>query len=295
VGDSTHPYLARVPTGVAAALDRIVYENDVVVVISAGNVSHEEHDGFEYVAEQVQRDERHIAPPGMAALALTAGALVPDGEQGARPARESVAIRQLGEPGWPSPVTRSGPGVEFAIKPELSAPGGTYVYDRDSKRVRPDRARGTVLGSSGGNPERVLMLDIGTSFAAPLVSHAALRVLSRYPQLTATGVRALLLSSARMVKTVLTADTGHKATVTQRYLSGFGRASADHAETSTEHRAVLLGEESIRQDEVHFYEVPVPQAFRMAGRRLDRQCRRRACPGRREERAGVAVMGLWDG
>jgi hypothetical protein len=43
----------------------------------------------------------------------------------------------------------------------------------------------------------VLATDVGTSFAAPLVSHAALRVLGRYPGLSANAVRAVLLRQPR--------------------------------------------------------------------------------------------------
>lgn len=44
-------------------------------------------------------------------------------------------------------------------------------------------------------------------------------------------------------------------------LAGFGRVNAQHAELSTDHRAVLVSEETLRPDQVHFYTVRVPQAF----------------------------------
>ncbi|OLT40718.1 hypothetical protein BJF85_05605 [Saccharomonospora sp. CUA-673] len=261
LGDPKHPYVPPRPVGIAAALDRMVAEHDVIVVVSAGNVHPEEHDGNGYAAEQLHLEERNLAPPAMAALALTVGALVPEHDQGAVPARESVDVNHLGTPGDPSPASRTGPGIEDAVKPELSASGGTYVYDRAFRNVRQDAARGTVVAASGARPERLLRADIGTSFAAPLVSHAALRVLAKYPGLSANAVRALLLSTSTPVDRVIDSATDAHAQRMQRFMSGYGKVSAERAETSTEHRVLLIAEEELRIDQVHFYDVDVPSSF----------------------------------
>lgn len=261
LGDPDHPYRPPAPIGIAAVLDRLAREHDVVLVISSGNVHHEAHTGMDYAARLVHAEEHNLAPPAMSALALTVGALVPDYGQGARPARESAVVRQLGKPGDASPLTRTGPGIEFAIKPELAAPGGSYVHDLDTQQVRREAARGTIVGASGADPERLLALDLGTSVAAPLVSHAALRVLARHPALTANGVRALLLASAQPVANSLEGPTDKKAETAHRLLTGFGRSSAERAELSAEHRAVLLAEQSILPDQVHFYQVHLPTTF----------------------------------
>jgi hypothetical protein len=164
-------------------------------------------------------------------------------------------------------VSRTGPGIENAIKPELCAPGGTYVHDSDLRRIRPHQAAGKVVGAAGGRPDVLLATDTGTSFAAPLVTHAALRVLGRYPQLTARAVRALVLASAKPVDLIVEQDTENEAIKAQRYLSGFGRVNAERAEQSTDHRVVLLAEERLLPDQVHFYTVPVPKAFFRPGRK----------------------------
>lgn len=265
--DPRHPYVSPQPVAAAATLDRLIRDHDLIVVLCAGNVHAEEFDGTSYTVDQLQRSERRLAPPAMASLALTVGALVPDSAQGARVARETVSVLPLGKPGQPSPVSRVGPGIEYAIKPELSAPGGTYVHDRDTGDVRKDHARGTVAGASGGNPERILALDVGTSFAAPLISHAALRVLGRYPQLSANAVRALVLASTEQVDLVVDHESQNAAWKVQRWWSGFGRASAERAEASNDQRAVLLAEETIAADQVHFYELSTPACFMRNGRK----------------------------
>ncbi len=267
IGDPRHPYRPPAPTAIAAVLDGFARAHDVVVVVSTGNVHWEEPPSPDYAHWLLTAEETGLAPPAMSALALTVGALVADGEQGVRPARESVAVRPVGRPGTPSPVSRTGPGIEQAIKPELCAPGGTYVYDSDQRRIRPDQAAGKIVGAAGGRPDALLATDTGTSFAAPLVTHAALRVLGRYPQLSARAVRALVLASVRSVDSIVEGASENHAIKVQRHLSGFGRVDAERAERSTDHRVVLLAEEWLLPDQVHFYTVPVPKAFFRPGRK----------------------------
>ncbi|MQA13356.1 MAG: S8 family serine peptidase [Pseudonocardiaceae bacterium] len=267
IGDPRHPYRPPAPTAIASVLDGIAREHDVVLVVSAGNVHWEDPPGSDYARWSLAADETGLAPPAMSAIALTVGALVADGEQGMRPARESVAVRAVGRPGTPSPVSRTGPGIEHAIKPELCAPGGTYVYDSDQRRIRADHAAGKIVGAAGGRPDALLATDTGTSFAAPLVTHAALRVFGRYPQLSARAVRALVLASVRAVPCIVEGESENHAVKAQRHLSGFGRVDAERAEHSTDHRVVLLAEEQLLPDQVHFYTVPVPSAFFRPGRK----------------------------
>lgn len=269
IGDDRHPYHPPAPVNIAGVLDNLVQKHDLVLVVSAGNTAPGEHPSAEYARYLVAADQTGLLPPAMSALALTVGALVPDEHQGARPARESVSTTPLGKPGHPSPVTRTGPGIEQATKPELVAPGGTYVYDSDRNLVRADSVRGGVISTAGNRPDALLARDIGTSFAAPLVTHAALRVLGRYPGLRGTSVRALLLASATPTEPLFDADSEKEARTADRCLAGFGRVNAEHSELSTDHRAVLVSEETLRPDQVHFYTVRVPQAFfRRGAKRL---------------------------
>lgn len=267
LGDADHPYRPPAPAVLGAVLDNLVRESNVVLVVSAGNVMAQEHDGRQYAARLLRDPGARIAPPAMSSLALTVGALVPDEWQGAQPARESVDDEYLGRPGDPSPISRTGPGVEFAIKPELTAPGGTYIHDRARNQVRKHSSNGKVVGVEGASPERLLDLDLGTSFAAPLVSHAVLKVFGRYPWLSANAARALVLASAREVPTVIEHQKPNGAKKIQLNLSGFGRVDAERAEFSDEYRVVLLAEEAMAPDQVHFYDVPVPDSFYVPGRK----------------------------
>jgi hypothetical protein len=250
-------------------VDELAREHDIVIVISTGNFPAIDYIGDPDIATQYTRwlldhEEAGLFSPAMSALALTTGALVGDAAQGARPVQDSVDIRIFGKPGQPSPVTRVGPGIEDMIKPELVAAGGTYGYDTSLQRVV-RTPYGTVLGAAATPPDRLLASDTGTSFSAPIASHAALRVIGRYPSLSANAVRALLLASADPVDSMFTSETPSKQRGAQQRLSGYGRVSAERAEYSEDYRAVLLAEGKLQMDQVHLYSVPIPNSFFVNG------------------------------
>ena len=202
-----------------------------------------------------------ILDPGTSSLAITVGGVGRDLQHGTGAASAERVV--VGGPRLPSPHTRVGPGPMAAIKPELAAPSGTIVVDTLAGRASTMDKLGHVIGAGAAQPDRLLASDQGTSYAAPLVSHAALRVLGRYPQLSGNSVRALLLVGAQEMPHYL--SDGAKGRTDERRLTGYGLISAERSEASSDHRAVLLSESRIRMDQVHFYSVPVPASFRASG------------------------------
>jgi hypothetical protein len=75
----------------------------------------------------------------------------------------------------------------------------------------------------------------------------------------------LLLCSAEKTEAVIEGLTEAKARQQQGRLTGYGRVSAEHAEVSEDHRAVLLAEGEILIDDVHLYTVPIPLTFFISG------------------------------
>lgn len=266
LGDSRAAYVPPRPTAVAALIDLFIRDHpDIVVVVSAGNFPLSEHsvdallDGS-YPAALLNSAEAGLLDPATAALALTVGALCGDEAQGAQLA-VSTDIKIVGAPGLPSPWTRLGPGPMDMVKPELCAPAGSATVDTLQLHARSGDPASSVVGAGGMDHNRLLAIGAGTSYAAPLVSHAALRVLGRYPALSGNAVRALLLLSAEQVEPIVEDASNARRGQQQRRLTGYGRVSAPRSETSTDHRVVLLNEAEIRLDEVHLYCVPVPDTF----------------------------------
>lgn len=264
--DPRRPYRPPRPTPLAAAIDELARELDLVVVISAGNYPWANYHPdpavlTDYPLQLLDDTEAGLLDPSTAALALTVGALCPEDTHGVRPARDRVDLRPFGRPGDPSPLTRRGPGAMGMVKPEVSAPGGSLALDELRGAIVSNDPTVCVVGAGGKQPERLLAQDVGTSFAAPLVSHAALRVLGRYPALSANAVRALVLASVEPLNAVVQGKGPAKDALEQRRLTGYGRVSAERAEASGDHRAVLLAEGLLVIDDVHLYTTPIPSTF----------------------------------
>jgi subtilisin family serine protease len=266
LGDPRHPYRGPRPTELGAVIDQFIRLHNVIVTISTGNYAPWDGQISELTSENypktlLEANDSGLLDPAPAALALTIGALCPDRGQGAKPVKELIDVIPIGGPGKPSPLTRTGPGSMGMIKPELVAPGGSVSVDLLTSRISSQDPSTQVIGAGIAGTSNLLATDSGTSYAAPLVSNAALRILGRYPQLSANAVRALLLCSAEQIEAVIEGLTEAKINEQQRRLTGYGRVSAEHAEASEDHRAVLLAEGRITIDEVHLYTVPIPLTF----------------------------------
>lgn len=269
LGDPRRPYAAPRPTAVAAIVDQFIRERpDLVVVACTGNYPVTEHEparlvSNEYVQDLVGDPSAGILDPGTAALAITVGGVGNESYQGVQGRSVSAEKILVGGPRLPSPHTRLGPGPMGAIKPELVAASGGVVVDTLLGRALFNDRLGYVVGAGGSDPERLLAADVGTSYATPLVSNAALHIVGRYPDLSANSVRALLLVGANRMPEYL--DGGAAARELERRMSGYGLVSVERAQDSNGHRVVLLSEGQILLDQVHFYEVPVPASFRKPG------------------------------
>lgn len=275
LGDPTRPFIPPRQPAVASVVDYLARQRDLVIVVSTGNADPDvylsttsDDPTRTYVSDLLHHPEGGIIPPGTAALALTVGGIVSASAAGGFTSREPVERRPFGEVGWPSTVTRRGPGVERAIKPELVAPSGTHGF-QPPRRVT-DAELG-VIGASARHTERLLRYDIGTSYAAPLVSRIALGILGRYPEFSSNLVRALTLLGATPTWNgeelgredgVLTKSERRFAT---RQLLGYGQSSLGTALEVTSHRAVLVAEGEIAMDAVHVYELPIPTSFYESG------------------------------
>jgi hypothetical protein len=281
LGDPTRPYRPPRQPAISAIVDHLARIHDLVVVTATGNADPSMYLDLEtedprrsYVADLLRHDDTRIIPPGTAALALTVGGIAHAEAAGGYVSREPVERRPFGAVGWPSTVTRRGPGVESATKPELVAPSGTHGYEPG--RIVTDTEL-SIIGAMTGGSGRLLGSDLGTSYAAPLVSRVALGVLARYPTFSANLVRALVLLGAEpswggeelVARGGANSEAKRKSAV--RDLVGYGESTLGTTLEVTSHRAVLVAEESIVMDGVHIYEVPIPSSFYESGgrRRID--------------------------
>lgn len=246
-----------------ATLDELARELDILFVIASGNYHHEpaiDHaeDYLLGYPRYLLTPESRILEPANAANALTVGA-VAHAAAVPRSVSGDVGLRPIAGVGEPAPFTRSGPGVNDAMKPDLCDDGGNLLFDGITQGcVR--REESEVFTTHARYLERLFTTVRGTSFAAPLVAYKAAIVLQALPNASANLIRALLVNSARLPEPSLQRLQAFGAEAVTR-LCGHGIADGVTASTSDTNRVVLYADGQIRMDRFFVYEVPIPREF----------------------------------
>lgn len=275
-GDAQQPYDGRHVRGLAVVLDELARDQDVVFVVSAGNFT-----GTDDVPQSWRDEypsylftqEARIIDPAPALNAITVGSLAryDVNRQGVRYPRD-VNNQPIARVDELSPFTRTGPGPNGAIKPELVEYGGNIAVDlRAGGRPRvnpPDPNISEISLKHSYVGDRLFCPVIGTSFAAPKVSHIAARLLTVYPDASANLVRALLLLNATWPNNAraLLQNLGESVDENAFYSYGYGRPDIDKTLYSSEVCVTLLAEETIGVDQTHFFEIPLPEDFLTTGK-----------------------------
>lgn len=266
IGDPSTPLRRRRATPAASVVDALVRELDVVVVLPTGNVSpadytsNDAQGADEYAARLATSSSAVLIDPAPAALAITVGGV---GQTAGLPLGEQV----LGADDAPSAITRRGPGVARAIKPELVAPSGTLAWSPTLGFVVRAAQLNRILCSNDSTA--IFRRDLGTSFSAPAISRVATAVRAENPTVKSAALtRALILQSAKPVRLSQTKlPSGQKGEVARhaRNLVGHGSPRLDAAIGSSTGRVVLVAEGTLPVDFVVLYGVPLPQSFFESG------------------------------
>jgi subtilisin family serine protease len=188
----------------AAAIDKLSWENDVLFIVAAGNIearanyvtrpsiSAHIQAGCNYPEYLLQPSAR-VANPAQSFQALTVGSVAH--HTYSNPPLSSIAMKN-----YPSSFSCSGPGIWDTIKPEVVEYGGDYVIDSPispnfstPELVCPELIRSTRDGGKAVSADAV-----GTSFAAPKVTHIAAALEAAFPQESTLLYRALIVQSARL-------------------------------------------------------------------------------------------------
>lgn len=262
LGDPEKPYIEGKQGIWAAVLDELARELDVIIIVSAGNYIYQNDDMESIINDYpayLFSHEAKIIEPATAAIALTIGAYCEEGG----PIRNligletTVGLRVIGSNGLPSPFTRTGPGVQGSIKPELCEPGGNQAYNALFRRVVDDRGL-SVVTMSREIPSELFTFDNGTSFAAPRATYKAAQILEKMKDASANLVRALLVHSASRPYN----SQGAYFTEEQAFkVYGYGVADPSKIFESSEQRVTMFAENTIELDKFHIYEIPVPDDF----------------------------------
>ena len=211
----------------AQALDEITMEQDVLFVVSAGNLPGTEaripwpadgNSAVRMLAGGSATDER-ITAPAENLLGLTVGAVNPPGIAGH-------------SPDLPTTYTRRGPGVGGARKPDLCHYGGV------------SRRGSNTTGLFSLDARERLVDNNGTSFSAPLVAATAATLDHRLEGMVSRETLiALMVHRAERSKAMQHPALSHIA----RDFVGFGMApTADMCLTDKMHTVTLVFSEVLR-------------------------------------------------
>lgn len=257
----------------AAALDELIRELDIVIVVSAGNrrpptpQEEPEHAVTEY-PKYLLDDNNRLYDPATSALSITVGAIAHgNGLPGG--VFDAVNVRPITGEDQPAPFTRVGFGVQGSIKPDFCDYGGTHVFDGVARNTK----GGEVFASAGvlvpdhDYLQRLFTAGSATSFAAPQVTFKAAHVLKAFPDASGNLVRALLANGASLPQASvellqsIDGDACHK-------VLGYGLIDPHKAVASDNNRVVLYAEEELSVDHFAVFEVPIPEEFQtQAGER----------------------------
>jgi hypothetical protein len=245
-----------------AILDELARELNILFVVSAGNyrhlpVNHPEEHHTAYPA-YLTAGQNRIFEPATAANVLTVGA-VAHAAAVHHDGPGFVSLRPIADVGEPAPFTCAGPGVNRGIKPELCDDGGNMLYDGTVQNLVQTSESG-IITTHHRYLERLFTTAVGTSCAAPLVSHKAALVLQAFPGASANLLRALLASSAQIPGPSLTRLQG-LTDETISHVCGYGIANTILASTSDANRVVLYADAQIAMDHVYVYEVPITAEY----------------------------------
>lgn len=185
----------------AQRIDELCRENDIFVCISTGNYRNIDEEDIKKYPFYLLEEKAKIINPATAALALTVGGLCTEGEVSTpRPERgaNQIVFTQYNEP---SPFTRTGPGINNSMKPEVCQLAGTIYFDTLTNSFNYINMGLGVIGcnSSFVEEQKLFVSKVGTSFAAPAVANLAASILDKYKGISANTLRALIANSCENV------------------------------------------------------------------------------------------------
>lgn len=265
-GDLNKVYDGRHLRGLAYTLDRLTRDLGVLFVVPTGNLQTADLpvDPRGEFPNYLLGDGARLLDPATALNALTVGGLtLNEATRDAQRHPDALEDFPIARAEQPFPLTRRGPSINGAIKPDLVEPAGNLALMRAVGRIR-HAGLGIVSLNGGFADGAAFREDVGTSYAAPVVAHKAARLLAELPNASANLLRALIGSHARWpqaCEVLLNPDDNGEGRDRLLKLVGYGRVDETALFRSLDHTVTLLAEERIGNDQHHFFELPLPESF----------------------------------
>jgi hypothetical protein len=271
-GDLNKVYDGRHVRGLAYTLDRLTREVGVLFVVPTGNLQLAQlpQDAREQYPNYLFEADARLLDPATALNVLTVGGIsLFEATRDAQRHPNTIEDHILARANQPFPLTRRGPSINGAIKPDVVEHAGNVALMRAGGRTR-HAGLGIVSLNGGFATGWAFKEDIGTSYAAPQVAHKAARLLAEVPDASPNLLRALIGAHARWPRACEDLlGPGNRAEGRDRLLKLIGYGQVDDAALyrSLDHTVTLLAEEQVGNDQHHFFELPLPHSFWANGRR----------------------------
>lgn len=257
-------------------LDRLINELNIVVVVPIGNQNFEKLDFNELKVEDIENGKysnflfnSKVLEGASANSALTIGSIAgKDVYPSSHSSINIASIKVISKKDDPTLYTRTGPGLGNCIKPDLSAIGGNLIY-------YPDRPYPfiTLEDLSFFGPKfdaltsNLLEYDIGTCISACYTCHLILRLMEIYPGHNGNFYRALISNRSmppNPSESFLQNNSVFESKEKKKYLNifGFGIASETQLYYGNSKTITLYYEGEIPLNEVHSFEIPIPESFK---------------------------------
>lgn len=260
--NSTAPFRTKHMSLWAATMDYLTFKNDILFINSVGNKKIEDIRFFlqngDLYPYFLHRPECRIANPAQSCFSLAVG---------------SINHCEFDEEDWKtigakdevSPFSRIGTGIWGMIKPDVVEYGGALKVSKNglnlvtNKDSSIEHLRSTLNGGSAYSCD-----DVGTSLAAPKVSHAVAQLRRIYPDDNINLLRALIVQGARLPKDFFLNPTKESL---QYY--GYGIPSIERVTKNTEHRITFYNTNKIQAEEGQIYTLNIPESIRNQGDEYD--------------------------
>lgn len=247
----------------AAIIDKVIYEEDLLFLVSVGNISFQDIANYlnngkpypQYLEEKLCR----LANPSQSSFALSVGSINYTSFQ-------DEYWASIGGAGDVSPFSRIGTGMWGEIKPDVVEYGGGLVSSRNGfNQIRkheitsPELIRSTLHGGGAIGKD-----SVGTSFSTPKVAHIAAILKQLYPEEQSNLIRAFIAQGARL-------PNEHFRTPSKTSLQhfGYGLPSLERVTRNSEHRITFYNTGDIKAEEAHLYSLSIPEEIREQGDEFD--------------------------
>jgi len=254
----------------ASTIDKLMFDKRVLFILSAGNLFRESgvatrpgikdhlRSGRQYPNYLLHGSSR-IANPSQSCFAITVGSICIT-------KFENDEKESFGAKDYPSSFSRTGLGLWNMIKPDLVEYGGDFAKEKNTNpnilnepSISPELVRSTYHSGSAVGRD-----SVGTSFAAPKVTHIAAHLQRLYPDESPNLYRALLVQSARLPDFAF-------ANPNQDHIRhyGYGIPNLQRAVENSEKRITLIASGAVSAKQANLYSIKVPEQLKVPGQDFD--------------------------